>query len=309
MDLASRQRRSLRAVDVGLVANVLLAGLKTSVGVIGRSPALFADGINSLSDVVYYVVVRVFTVLGHKPPDKEHPYGHERMESIASVVVGAFVLATGVGVLLDGAQRVLRLRSGELSYEGATAIALWVALFTVASKLVLWVWTRRVGHATGNPALGALTSDHRNDIIAAAAAAIGIALGRAGYPWVDPTAAALVGVVIALTGVGILRTSSADLMGGQPARELATRVRAWLLGVDGVRTVELVRAHSFGPYIVLNVTIGVDGSLTVTEGDAIADEVERVLHQQLEFLRAVHVHYHPSHHREDIDARHPPNDV
>jgi cation diffusion facilitator family transporter len=147
---------------------------------------------------------------------------------------------------------------------------------------------------TGNPALDALTFDHRNDTIAAAAAAIGIAFGRSGHPWVDPAAAALVGVVIALTGIDILRTSSADLMGGEAARDLTMRVRAWLLEVKGVNTVELVRAHSFGPYIALNVTIGVEGALSVAEGDAIADEVERVLHERLEFLRAVHVHYHPS---------------
>ena len=158
MDHAHRQRSSLRAVDVGLVANLVLAGLKTTVGLLGRSPALFADGVNSLSDVVYYVVVRVFTVLGHKPPDREHPYGHERLESIASLIVGAFVLATGVGVLLDGVQRVLRLRAGELDYDGAAQIAVWVALFTVGAKLVLWWWTRRVGNETGNPALAALTS-------------------------------------------------------------------------------------------------------------------------------------------------------
>jgi len=294
MDHEHRKRSSLRAVDVGLVTNIFLAALKTSVGVLGRSPALFADGVNSMSDVVYYVVVRVFTVLGQKPPDKEHPYGHERMESIASLVVGAFVLATGVGVLLDGAQRVYRLRAGELNYDGAALIALWVALFTIVLKLVLWLWTRATAQKTGNPALDALTFDHRNDTIAAAAAAIGIALGRSGYPWIDPAAAALVGVVIALTGIDILRTSSADLMGGEAARELVVRVRAWLLEVNGVNTVEQVRAHSFGPYIALNVTIGVEGSLSVAEGDAIADEVERVLHDKLEFLRAVHVHYHPS---------------
>jgi cation diffusion facilitator family transporter len=148
MDHEYRKRSSLRAVDVGLVANIFLAALKTSVGVLGRSPALFADGVNSLSDVVYYVVVRVFTVLGQKPPDKEHPYGHERVEWIASRVVGAFVLATGVGVLRDGGQRVYRLRTGELSYDGAARIALWVALFTIVLKLVLWLWTRAKRPAT-----------------------------------------------------------------------------------------------------------------------------------------------------------------
>jgi divalent metal cation (Fe/Co/Zn/Cd) transporter len=82
-------------------------------------------------------------------------------------------------------------------------------------------------------------------------------------------------------------------MGVQSERAVTRQVAAWLADVDGVREVQQVRAHSFGPYVVLNLTIGVDGTLTVAAGDAIADEVERVLHERVQYLRAVHVHYHP----------------
>ena len=288
-----RERRSLRAVDLGLAANALLAALKATVGVVGHSPALLADGINSVSDVVYYVVVRVFMVLARKPADAEHPYGHERLESIGALVVGCFVLATGVAVLLDAGHQLWELTAGRSTYGGAEAIAVWVALFTVALKLALWAQARRVGRQTANPAVAALALDHRNDVLAAAAAAAGIALGRAGRPWVDPAAAALVALVILRTGIGILRESSSDLLGTQPGQPMARQIREWLLGVPGVREVQEVRAHSFGPYLVLNVTIGIDGTLSVAAGDAIADEVERVLHERVEFLRQVHVHYHP----------------
>ena len=288
-----RERRSLRAVDVGLAANALLAALKCGVGVVGASPALLADGINSVSDVVYYVVVRVFMVLARKPADAEHPYGHERLESIGALVVGCFVLATGVAVLLNAGHQVWELASGASSYQGAELYALWVALLTVALKLALWQWTARIGRRTANPAVAALALDHRNDVLAAGAAALGVALGRTGRPWVDPAAAALVALVILRTGVEILRESSQDLMGTQPGQAMGRQLRDWLSAVTGVREVQEVRAHSFGPYLVLNVTIGIDGTQSVAAGDAIADEVERVLHERLEFLRAVHVHYHP----------------
>jgi cation diffusion facilitator family transporter len=293
MSPTERDQSSLRAVDLGLVANALLAALKTTAGLAGRSPALLADGINSVADVVYYVVVRVFMVLARKPADAEHPYGHERLESIGALVVGSFVVATGVGVLLNAAYQVLELMTGASDYAGAELWVLWAALFTILVKIFLTAYTRMVGKRTGNLAVMALAHDHRNDVISAGAAALGIYFGRGGHPWVDPAAAGLVALVILKTGVDILRESSDALMGGATGRAVVRQVEDWLKGVDGVREVQQVRSHSFGPYVVLNLTIGVDGSLTVAEGDAIADEVERVLHEQVEYLRSVHVHYHP----------------
>jgi cation diffusion facilitator family transporter len=293
MPLPAREQSGLRAVDLGLAANAVLAGLKTSVGVVGHSPALLADGINSVADVVYYVVVRVFMVLARKPADAEHPYGHERLETIGALVVGSFVVATGVAVLLNAAHQVFELAAGMSEYAGAEPWALWAALFTIAVKIALTGYTRVVGRRTGNLAVMALALDHRNDVLSAGAAAMGIWVGRAGHPWVDPAAAGLVALVILKTGVDILRESSDALMGGQPGRDVMRQVTAWLNGVEGVAEVQQVRAHFFGPYIVLNLTIGVDGTLTVAAGDAIADEVERVLHERVEYLRSVHVHYHP----------------
>jgi len=294
MEQRQRERRSVLAVDLGLAANAVLAALKTTVGLTGSSPALLADGINSLSDVVYYVVVRVFMVLARKPADAEHPYGHERLESIGALVVGSFVVATGVGILLDALRRSWKLFAGtEPGGDGASELALWVALFTVVTKIVLTVVTRRISRQTSNPAVLALAHDHRNDAFAAAAAGMGIFLGRTGHPWVDPAAGAVVALFILYTGISILRESSADLMGSQPGQQLARDIERWLAAVPGVRQVQEVRAHSFGPWLVLNVTIAVDGTISVAAGDSIADQVEDALHERIEFLRDVHVHYHP----------------
>lgn len=292
--LQERERRSLLAVDLGLAANTLLALAKIAVGLAGRSPALLADGINSASDVVYYVVVRVIMAFARAPADDEHPYGHERLESIGAVVVGSFVIATGMAVLLDAARRVLGLLAAGGGAEPASGLALAIACATVALKLGLFLVTRRLGRLTSNPAVAALALDHRNDILAAGAAALGIVAGRAGLAWADPLAGGLVALVILRTGVEILRESSADLMGGRLAADGEGRIRAVVAAVPGVRAVEELHAHAFGPWLVLEVTVGVDGALTVAQGDAIADAVEAALFGQVEFLRAVHVHFHPA---------------
>ncbi len=294
METAKRESRSLLAVNLGLAANILLAALKTTVGIFGHSPALLADGINSTSDVAYYVVVRVFMGLARKPADDEHPYGHQQLENIAALIVGAFVLTTAVTIFWDAVNKVYDLWVGPGAGTDAEWFTLVIALFTVAFKVVLTAVTRRIGRQTKNPAVFALAYDHRNDIFAAAAASLGIFLGRMGYPWMDPLAGALVALVILRTGVEILRESSKDLMDTLPGRELHDRIVAVIKDIAGVEQVEEILAHRFGPSLVVNVTIGIDGSLTVAEGDRIATRVEHILQDEIDFLERVHVHYHPA---------------
>jgi cation diffusion facilitator family transporter len=294
MVLQQRRRKSIQTINLGLAANILLAALKTSIGVLGHSPALLADGVNSTSDVAYGIVISVFMRLAGKPPDEEHPYGHSQMESIAAMVVGSFVMTTAIAIFWDAVNNVYDLVAGQGDFSGASISALWVALFTVALKLVLAVFTRRVGQQTQNAAVLALAYDHRNDVFSALAATVGVFFGRMGYPWVDPLVGAVVALIILRTGIEILRESTADLMDTLPGRALAEQITALLTPIPGVRQVEEIRAHRFGPYLVANVTIGVDGSLSVAEGDQIATQVERTLLDNVEFMRRVHVHYHPA---------------
>jgi cation diffusion facilitator family transporter len=288
-----RDRQSFVSIYLGLTANILLATVKTTVGILGHSPALLADGINSTSDVAYYIVATVFMRLARKPADDEHPYGHRQLESIAALVVGAFVVTTAVAVFWDSVSKVYDLFTGQASYGGAASLALWVALFTVSVKFYLTWYTNRLGRQTGNAMVMALAYDHRNDIFSASAAALGIFLGQRGLPWVDPLAGALVALVILRTGIKILRESTVDLMNTVPTQQLSQQVTVLLAQIAGVRRVEEVHAHRFGPYLLINLTICIDGSLTVTRGDQIASEVEQVLYDNINYLRRVHVHYHP----------------
>ncbi|MEN8258315.1 MAG: cation diffusion facilitator family transporter [Thermodesulfobacteriota bacterium] len=288
-----RRQKSMLAVYVGVGANVLLAVLKASFGIIGCSPALLADGINSTSDVAYGIVVTVFLKLSGKPADHEHPYGHDQLESIAAVVVGAFVITTAIAIFWNTVNNVYELWTTTSDYGGASILAFWVALFAIALKICLTVWTCLIGRQTKNKAVIALAHDHRNDIFASLAAAVGIFFGRMGYPWVDPLAGTVVSLIILHTGIEIIRSSTEDLMSTLPGKKLAKEVKDLLEPLPGVKAVEEVHAHRFGPYLVVNLVIGVDGSLTVSQGDDIATEAESALLENIEFMRRVYVHYHP----------------
>ena len=281
------------AVQVGLAANILLAVLKCTVGILGASPALLADGINSTSDVAYGVVVSIFVRLSAKPADHEHPYGHDQLESVAAVVVGAFVITTAIAIFWHTVATVHELLTAPPDNGGSAVIALWVALAVVLVKFGLTGWTYAVNRRVNNSAVLALAQDHRNDIFASSAAAVGILFARLGHPWVDPLAGAVVSLIILHTGVEILRSATADLMDTVPGRELEREIRASLEDVVGLLAIEEVHAHRFGPWLVANLTIGVDGGISVRDGHRIATEVEQRLLSRVEFMRRVYVHYHP----------------
>ncbi len=293
MITTERHEKGILAVNVGLAANALLAILKTCVGIVGHSPALLADGINSTSDVAYGIVVKIFMGISSKPADQEHPYGHDRLESIAAVVVGAFVITTAISIFWSSISSVYDLLSHDSDSAGASQLALWIALFTILLKIWLSLWTRKIGNQTNNNVLLALAADHRNDIFSAMAATVGIIFGQQGYLFVDPLAGGVVAIIILATGVEIIRESAADLMNTLPGKKLTEEIRGKLQEMGEVLDVEEIHGHRFGLYMVVNITIGVSPELTVAEGDRIATRVEELLVREIDLMRRVFVHYHP----------------
>ena len=292
--MGERDRKSLWAINLGLGFNILLSLAKTAFGIFTHSPALLAEGINSTSDVAYYIVASIFMRLANKPADNEHPYGHRQLESIASLVVGAFVVATAIAVFWDSVDKIWDLMDGKPATLGSHPFALWVALITVAVKIALFVYVRKLGNETRNPIVEALAYDHRNDIFSASAASIGIFLSHRGLAWGDPLAGALVALLILRTGVYILRESSVALMDAVPSKKLARQISALIRNVPEALQLEELQAHRFGPHLVINLTIGINGSLTVKQGDLIATSVESLIYESIPNIRHIHIHYHPA---------------
>ncbi len=295
MSEQARANATERIVNLGLGCNIILALLKTIIGITGNSAGLLADGINSTSDVVYYGVVKAFMKQSAKPADRQHPYGHSQMESIAALVVGSFVVTTAVGIFwksIHDVYDIIWIGAGDS--DAASFLTLIIAGVTVIVKIVLTKVTLQVGRHSGHTAVMALAHDHRNDIFSAAAVVIGILFARHGMPWLDPFAGALVAMIILHTGIGILRESSAELMDTLPDRSLNAKIRGAIAPIDAVRSIEEIHAHRFGPYYVINVTIGIDGDLPVRQGDRIASEVEQRITRMVGLIRRVYVHYHPT---------------
>ena len=289
---AERSKLSSRAITLALTANVILALLKTIVGIFAHSSALLADGINSSSDVVYNLAVSFFVRAARKPADDDHPYGHSQYESVGALVVGAFIITAAFTIFWNSIQSLVDLLQGRSEVASTGPLALYVALFTVALKGFLFIYTRMLGKKTNNPTVKAVALDHRNDILSATAVVIGTLMARLGYTWADPLAGAIVAVFFLMSGISILQDSTDILMDTVPGKELDKKVRGILEDLPGLKGIEEIQAHRFGQYLVINMSILVDGDISVNEGDSIADEVEKRLIAEIAFLQAVHVHYH-----------------
>jgi cation diffusion facilitator family transporter len=290
----SRDGKNSITINLGLYTNVVLAVIKTLVGILGHSTALLADGINSISDVTYYIAVKIFMVQAKKPADKEHPYGHLQLESISALVVGAFILTTGIAIFWQSINSMFDMLSGKSPETVVAWGALVIAVLTVVTKFYLYFYTKKKYKETSNPALRALALDHLNDIFASVGVTAGITMAKIGYGWVDPLAGALVAIFILKTGIGIISDSARDLMDALPDDEFRDIIVATAKQIEEVKGVDDIGIHRYGPKFSLNMTIQVSGDLTIEQSDAIADRVEEKLVIQFGgSLSKVHIHYHP----------------
>ncbi|MBW6514896.1 MAG: cation diffusion facilitator family transporter [Candidatus Syntrophosphaera sp.] len=292
--MSNRDQITNVTVNLGLACNVMLSILKTAVGILGHSQALLADGINSTSDVVYYVAVKIFMLQANKPADPEHPYGHRQLESISAIVVGAFILTTGIAIFWESINKVYDLLSNYSDFQPASLLVLFIASGTLLLKIYLYIFSRRNFRRTSNPTLRALSNDHFNDILAAVAVIVGVVMARLGIYWMDPAAGAIVAIFIIRTGITIILESSAELMDKVPDDDFRREVRRIALSVEGVRNVELLGVHRFGTFFTIDMTICVDGNISVDEGNTISHIVEDNLMQHFHSgLRKVMIHFHP----------------
>lgn len=292
--MKEREKLTNRTINLGLGINILLSVIKTFIGIVGHSSALLADGINSTSDVVYYVAVKILTKHANKPADDEHPYGHRQLESIAAIVVGAFIITTGVAIFWGAVNSIYDMLS---SGEATQTISLWaliIAIITFGVKIFLYFYSRRNEKRTKNPTLRALANDHLNDIMASISVVVGVIGGRLGFAWMDPLAGAVVSIFILKTGISIIMDSSSELMDAFPDTSFREDLIKIAENVPGVKHVDIIGMHRFGPFFTINVDIGIEGNLAIRQGHEIADAVEKALTDAFEVsLKRVHVHYHP----------------
>ncbi|WP_043704456.1 cation diffusion facilitator family transporter [Leptothrix cholodnii] len=296
---AERAAAASRSTWVSVAVNLVLSITQIAVGIVARSQALIADGLHSLSDLVADFVVLLASHHSQKDADADHPYGHQRFETAASLVLGLLLLAVGAGMLWSAARK---LESPE-TIETVQVMALWVAGAALVGKELLFRYMLAVAKRVKSSMLVANAWHARSDAASSLVVGIGIIGNLAGYPILDPIAAAIVGFMVARMGWSFSWDALHDLMDRAIDEQEVEAIRRTLAETPGVRNVHDVRTRKMGDLIVVDAHIEVDAHISVEAGHDIAVAARQRVLQRHRVLNLM-THVDPWH-RPDLDHARP----
>jgi len=280
---------------VGVLVNTFLIVVKLIAGIFGSSQALIADAVHSFSDLFTDVVVLVGLKISNKPPDKTHHFGHARIETLASTIVGMALIGTALYIGISASLTIYR----HTEYH-PTILALFGAGVSIALKEVLYHYTIRTGRRIKSQLIVANAWHHRSDVLSSVAVFIGVAGTQINPSWhiLDSFAALLVSFFIVKVGLEILRDALREFTDTAPQPEIIGKIQQCALSVNGVLDTHDLRVRTSGGLFQMEIHIVVDGQLTVLEGHKISKAVEGCLSEDVGNFSSITIHVDP-----EIDVR------
>ena len=291
----SRQKEIYKVTLVGSAGNAALLTFKFIAGILGKSSAMIADAIHSLSDFVTDLLVLVFVSISAKPQDQSHDYGHGKFETIASFLIGLALVAAATGIVVSG---VLKLISwwGGTQLEAPGWIALWAALLSIAIKEVLYQYTVRKGRELDSQVMIANAWHHRSDALSSIGAAIGIGLAvLLGQRWTvfDPLASIVVGLMLVKVAYELLKQSIGELTESSLPAETEQEIVQIIQSFDDVQQPHNLRTRRIGNRIAIEAHVRMDGKLPLDIVHDRATTIERKLKERFGPDTHVALHMEP----------------
>ena len=277
---------------ITIIGNVVLSVLKLLAGIIAHSSAMISDAIHSASDVFSTFVVIIGIKLASKKPDKEHPYGHERLECVAAIVLAIVLFITGLGIGLDAFNNIRSGNYNELQVPGI--LALIAAIVSIISKEGMYWYTRYNAKKIDSSALMADAWHHRSDAFSSIGALIGIGAARLGFPIMDSIASLVIFVFIAKAAYDIFKDAMNKMVDHSCDEETESQLRDCVMTNENVLGIDLLQTRIFGNKIYVDVEILVDGSYTLQEAHNIAEAVHDNIEQNFPKVKHVMVHVNPA---------------
>lgn len=287
------EKKIIRRITlVGVLGNVILTAFKLFAGIYGRSGAMVSDAVHSLSDVFATFIAFLGTIMAKRPADEQHPYGHERLECIASVMLGLILLATGIGIGKTGLQIIL---SGH--YETLTApgtIALVAAIVSIITKEGMFRYTKHYAAILKSSAFMADAYHHRSDALSSIGSLIGIGGAMLGFPVLDSVASVIICFFIIKVAYSIIKDAIQNMMDESCGEDYDKNLKDFIEDQDGVEGVDSVQSRRFGNKVYVDLEIRVDGSKTVSEGHEIAENVHDMVEKSFPEIKHIMVHVNPA---------------
>ena len=274
---------------VGIFGNVLLSAFKLIAGLLGNSGAMVSDAVHSLSDVFATFIAYLGVRMSMQPEDEEHPYGHERLESAASLILGVILAVTGLSIASTG---VHKLMAGE-EIPVPTILPIIAAVVSIVTKEAMFWYTMYYARKLDSSAFKADAWHHRSDAISSVGSFIGIGLARLGFPIMDPIASLFICIFILKVAYDISKDAFVKMLDTSCGKEFEDNLREFIEKQPGVQQVDLLHTRQFGNKIYIDLEIAAKRDSTLVEAHDIAESVHNSVEQQYPNVKHVMVHVSP----------------
>lgn len=286
------QKVANRVSFITIIGNVILSVAKLLAGIVAHSNAMISDAVHSASDVFSTFVVIIGIRLASKKPDKEHPYGHERMECVAAIILAIVLFITGLGIGMDALKNILNGNYSNLQVPGI--LALIAAIVSIVSKEGMYWYTRYNAKKIDSSALMADAWHHRSDAFSSIGALIGIIGARLGFPIMDSIASLVIFVFIVKAAFDIFKDAMNKMVDHSCDEKTEKQIYDCVVKNENVLGVDLLQTRIFGNKIYVDVEIRADASCTLQEAHSIAEAVHDDIEQNFPKVKHIMVHVNPA---------------
>jgi cation diffusion facilitator family transporter len=276
-----------RGVIISIIAYICLSSLKLVVGYSANSEALKADGLNNATDIIASVAVLIGLKVSQKPADKDHPYGHWKAETVASMVASFIMIVVGIQVLYGAISSVFASE-----HEAPDLISAWTGIFCAIVMFFVYRYNKNLSRKINSQGLMAAAKDNLSDALVSIGTVIGIIGSQFALPWLDPLTAVIVGLLICKTALDIFRDASHHLTDGYDTDKIQS-YKDTVLSQYGVKGVKDIKARNYGNNSVVDIVILVNSNLGIRDAHDISTKVEEVLKTK-HGVYDVHVHVEPN---------------
>ncbi|MBR6381335.1 MAG: cation transporter [Lachnospiraceae bacterium] len=284
------QRIFKKLSGVGVFGNVLLAAFKLAAGIFGRSGAMVSDAVHSLSDVFATLIAYIGVRVSRRKEDKEHPYGHERLECVASLILGLILAGTGAGIGYSGFRKLFFDRA---SIQVPTLLPLIAAVVSVVVKEGMFWYTMYYAKRLDSPAFKADAWHHRSDALSSVGSFLGIGMARLGLPIMDPIASLLICALIIKVAFDIFQDALNKMLDTACDNVAEQRLRDFVEAQPGVQKVDLLRTRQFGNRVYVDLEIAVRRDSSLIEAHEVAEHVHEAVEKNFPNVKHVMIHVNP----------------
>ncbi|MBT2719578.1 cation diffusion facilitator family transporter [Bacillus sp. ISL-46] len=280
-------KRGERGAIISIIAYICLSSLKLAVGLIANSEALKADGLNNATDIIASIAVLIGLKLSQRPADDDHPYGHWKSETVASMVTSFIMMVVGIQVTYEAITSIFNGRN-----ESPDLVSAWTGLFCALVMYFVYRYNKKLSREINSQSVMAAAKDNLSDAWVSVGTFIGIVGAQFNLPWLDPITAIIVGLLICKTGWEIFRDASHYLTDGFDEKQIET-YKETIINCYGVKGVKDIKARNYGNNVVVDIVILVNSDLDIRGAHDIATKVENELIKEHN-VYDVHVHVEPN---------------